>query len=198
MYNNDSRSDNQFNAMSLLALATLAVLSAPSSAFAAGDEVTIDSNFSSAIAKQFHDAKTLALPVTISLDLATADAFEKIGHYSVTPDRQAGAQGNKLLDSEKRALLSKMCSSDKADIALLIDYVNSGNSGIGGALLGKVHVHYNWTLSYENCKNHKQDSFTGKFTYRQALLGVRGNSQISQDWANALVTALVQAAGRAT
>ena len=192
-------SDIERRMTSKLATSTFAlcIVLSPVAAFAAeSPTVTIDNSLTPAIAQEFAAAKTLAMPATIELDVRTADAFEKIGRYEVTLDRQLGAQGNVLLDSEKKSMLKRLCQSSGSDIALTISYVNTGNSGLGGALLGRIAINYNWTLSFVNCKSAAFDQFGGTYTMKQGLYSARGKSQIAVQMANDMVANLVSAFGR--
>lgn len=167
-----------------------------SPSWAAGDDVTVDSGLTPDVVAAFRAAKTIGMPVTLDLDIATAEAFEQIGHYEVTPDRQLGAQGNVLMDSEKKAMLAKICTGSKPDVALMISYKMTGNSGVAGAFIGKVHVHFDWTMNYEFCKPGTIGIVTGTLTNKQSTFGAQGRSQMVATWANTLVTKFVEAVGR--
>jgi hypothetical protein len=178
-----------------IALASVGL--AGSALAAAKMEVTIDDRLTPQIAKQFQSAKTLAMPVTIEADVRTAEAFEQMGRYDVTPDRELGARGNVLMNSERKALLKTLCEKSHPDIALVISYKSAGNSGVGGAMLsGKTVINFDWTLNALPCKSGTQEEFGGTLVWTQGIFSVAGRSEQSQAMANAMVSKLVAAFGR--
>jgi hypothetical protein len=159
--------------------------------------ITIDNSLTPAIAQEFAKAHTLAMPVTIELDVQTASAFEDLGHYQVTVDRELGGQGNVLLDSERRAMLQRLCQKSKPDIALTISYDKANaRDPLFGAFIGREVVNFHWHADYLSCRSGSPQKFGGTFSYDAGVFNQDVKSTLTEKWAQAMVTTLDAAFGR--
>lgn len=146
----------------------------------------------------FSRARTLAMVAGDRSAIKAADLFETRGGYQVTIDRPTAKVGE-MTGSERREALRKLCTSSKADLAVMGRTANTqtGNMLVG-AITGRAKVKNDWIMDILNCRTQATHMLGGSFEFDGGIYNQKVQAEYEELIGAEIGSKILDAVGRST